>query len=586
MRIGIHRALPEDALSLGAWESTADGTRVWRLALRSPGSEGIRVEFRHFDVGTGKVWLHDNGSAVAGPYTGQGTFGNGRFWSATLPGDSATLEYEPGAEASAASELPFEIRTLAHRVTSAPRAGFSSRSGREAGVPDPADYCHLDPNCYPEWKPAMSMVARLAFEEDGDEYSCSGALVATRDDSFKPYLLTAGHCIHSEDAARSLEAYWTYQTSACGAAPPASLASSAKSTAGAHLVDYGTISEGDYSLVLLKDVPSGVTFSGWDISDPPQGTPLVGIHHPVGSWKRISFGERVPDETVDVEGAIAPGDYYLEVQWDKGRTEPGSSGSPLFSSPGVIVGSLTYGPAAPGLSACQIEPSVDGYGRFSNAYTHLKDYLENLPAAAVAPDRQAVSFAFAAGARPAAQTVRLTTADSASVIYKLRADAPWIQLSPVSGGTSAKAPAQVAISVDAAQVVQPGEYASTVTVLAGAADPVYINVTVKVTAGRSDIAATVSPNPVPRVNGQWQFAIQLAERAGVATQLTGLKINAVDYSPLIPAWFGTNSIGANGTLSAPLTATGPFPPGPQYLEFSGTDDSGATWYRTATVKFQ
>ena len=40
-----------------------------------------------------------------------------------------------------------------------------------------------------------------------------GVGIATRDNSFKPYLLTAGHCIHNEDAARTLEAYWTYQTS-------------------------------------------------------------------------------------------------------------------------------------------------------------------------------------------------------------------------------------------------------------------------------------------------------------------------------------------------------------------------------------
>ena len=60
-------------------------------------------------------------------------------------------------------------------------------------------------------------------------------------------------------------------------------------------------------------------------------------------------------------------DYY-QVAWEKGRTEPGSSGSPLFSGPGVIVGTLTYGPESTVLTACQINPAVDGYGRFSVAY--------------------------------------------------------------------------------------------------------------------------------------------------------------------------------------------------------------------------
>ncbi len=69
MKAGIHRALPVDAMSLGAWETTVEGKRVWRLALRSPESAGMRVEFRNFDAGTGKVWLHDGGSQSAGPYT-------------------------------------------------------------------------------------------------------------------------------------------------------------------------------------------------------------------------------------------------------------------------------------------------------------------------------------------------------------------------------------------------------------------------------------------------------------------------------------------------------------------------------------
>ena len=206
LRIGIHRELPPAALSTGGWETTTDGTRVWRMAIRSPGAQGVRVEFRHFDVGGGQVWLHD-GSQFVGPDTGRGIFGNGRFWSGTIFAESAILEYEPAPQATAELAPPFEIPTIAHRAVRDPRA-----AAQVASNPDPADYCHLDPNCYPDWKPAMSMVARLDFEEGADEYLCSGSAISTRDDSFKPYLLTAGHCIHSEDAARTIEAYWTYQT--------------------------------------------------------------------------------------------------------------------------------------------------------------------------------------------------------------------------------------------------------------------------------------------------------------------------------------------------------------------------------------
>jgi hypothetical protein len=48
-------------------------------------------------------------------------------------------------------------------------------------------------------------------------------------------------------------------------------------------------------------VPSGVVYAGWDPSEPPFGAPLTGIHHPMGSYKRISFGHRVGDAFVVID---------------------------------------------------------------------------------------------------------------------------------------------------------------------------------------------------------------------------------------------------------------------------------------------
>ena len=47
LRTGVHRQVPAGFLSTGGWE-TSGGARVWRMALRSPGSTGIRVEFVNF----------------------------------------------------------------------------------------------------------------------------------------------------------------------------------------------------------------------------------------------------------------------------------------------------------------------------------------------------------------------------------------------------------------------------------------------------------------------------------------------------------------------------------------------------------
>ena len=578
LRVGVHRALPARAASTGAWETAEDGTRLWRMALRSQGSDGLRLEFRNFDAGAGKVWLYD-GESVAGPYTSRGIFDNGRFWSGIVFSETVTLEYEPAADAPAAGAPPFEIAGISHLAWPVPPAGVAPMTGGA----DPADYCHLDPNCYPDWKGAMNMVASLVYEDSGAGYYCSGSLVGTRDNSFKPYLLTAGHCIHSEAAARSLQAFWKYQTASCGGVPPLSRQANGPATLGSHLLASGSVEEGDYSLVLLKDTPGDVAFSGWDPGEPPAGSSLVGIHHPKGSWKRISFGERGGDANAVVAGFLAPASLYYQVTWDKGRIEPGSSGSPLFSSPGVIVGTLTYGPESPYATACQITPGTAGYGRFSTAYPYLADYLENLPAAEVLPDQESLNFAILNHAAPAARVVQLATQTAGQMTFKLRADAPWIALSAVTGTVTAGQPAQVTISVDPAGIPAPGQYSGTVTILAGAAPPRFIDVTATVTVEQSNVTASASPNPVQPGDGGWSFRLRLAETGGAATRVTGLKINGADYSAYLAQWFGTDRLAANGAIEAPLNASG-FAPGDQYFEFRGVDEAGGQeWYRVVAV---
>jgi len=579
LKTGIRRALAPHAMASGAWETTSEGARVWRMAIQSPASRGMRVEFDDFAAGEGNVWVHD-GTHIAGPYTGRGLFDDGHFWSAAVFSGSIIVEYEPAPGAPLELEPPFTIRAISHQVRTALDA-------TAAATKDPADYCERDANCYPDWHSSVSSVAQISFVDKGDDIVCSGSLLSTRDNSFKPYFLTAGHCINNEAAARTVEAYWTYQTPACGGAAPTSNATSAKSTVGAHLVSSAAIADGDYSLILLTDVPAGATFAGWDIADPPLLADLTGIHHPSGSWKRISFGERVDDAANDVEGTMTPANLFLQVQWNEGRVEHGSSGSPLFTAPGVVVGSLSYGPVTSDGSYCTIAPSVAGYARFSNIYAQVHDYLENLPADLVTPAKAALSFTVTNHAAPAAQTVQLVTQSTGQVVYKLRADAPWIKLSSTTGSLSAKTPASVTVSVDTAQLAQPGQYASTVTILSGAAPPQFLRVTAAVRVDQSNVVPSIAPNPVAQGGGQWSFQIRLLETAGASTRVTAMKFNGADYSANIVGWFGTNRIPASGAIVAPLHGSGVFPHGDQYFEFWGVDDaSGQPWYRVAAVTFQ
>jgi len=238
-------------------------------------------------------------------------------------------------------------------------------------------------------------------------------------------------------------------------------------------------------------------------------------------------------------------------------------------------------------TVCTINPSVSGYSRFSNTYSYVKDYLENFPADLVTPAQAALSFSIANHAAPAAQTVQLVTQSTGQVAYKLRADASWIKLSGITGTLSAKSPATVSISLDAAQLAQPGQYSSTVAIFSGAAPPQFLRVTAAVRVDQSNVTAAITPNPVVQGGALWSFQIRLAETAGTATRVSAMKFNGADYSASIAAWFGTDRIAANGAIVAPLSGSGRFPSGDQYFEFWGVDEAtGLSWYRVATVKFQ
>ena len=89
--IGVHRRLPPGAVTQsfsggavkttaeGAWQSTAAG-RLWRLRITSPSARAMRVHFRDFAIGAGKLWLYSADGQVVGPYSGSGLYGDGDFW--------------------------------------------------------------------------------------------------------------------------------------------------------------------------------------------------------------------------------------------------------------------------------------------------------------------------------------------------------------------------------------------------------------------------------------------------------------------------------------------------------------------------
>jgi hypothetical protein len=104
-------------------------------------------------------------------------------------------------------------------------------------------------------------------------------------------------------------------------------------------------------------------------------TPCATIHHPNTDEKRITYSI-TSTATTSYGGTTSPGDgTHIWVKWAAdppgtftvaGATEPGSSGSPLYSAAGRYIGQLHGGPSACGATGNNLS---DYYGRFSVSWT-------------------------------------------------------------------------------------------------------------------------------------------------------------------------------------------------------------------------
>ena len=99
------------------------------------------------------------------------------------------------------------------------------------------------------------------------------------DTSTNHHLLTANHCIDSQEEAQSVVVYWNYNT---GDTPPGGT----PTTIGANRLVTGVFA--DFTLLRLTgSLPGGLFFSGWDANPVSSGTSVTGMHHPPGFSQTI-----------------------------------------------------------------------------------------------------------------------------------------------------------------------------------------------------------------------------------------------------------------------------------------------------------
>ena len=351
LRIGLQRGAGAD-LRHARWVEL-EGGRLWILDVVSPGAIGVRLHFAgaELPVGAGLVvYSPINDSQAHGPYEGAGPLGTGDFWTPTLAGPRARIEYFLPHDIEAPFGEPFMIDALMHLYRD-PLAAAPEREGS----------CHNDVMCEAGWIDTAKAVAGIATTGSFSLF-CTGQMLNSQNADFTPYFLTARHCVATSAEANGAEIYWLFQKSSCGAAAPSIF--SVPRSATCTMLTSGSSS--DFALLMVEGtVPrTQIAWAGWNAGSVTNGTAAACIHHPDGAFKRISFGSKA------TAAASCGGSNHVRVSWSSGATEPGSSGGGAFrTDTQQLFGQLHCGP-----SSCA-SITHDDYGAFSNSYLSLSGYL-------------------------------------------------------------------------------------------------------------------------------------------------------------------------------------------------------------------
>lgn len=322
-----------------------DGTRVWRLGIRSKGALSLNILFTEYEVPEGaQVFLYNpEQTQVLGAFTSRNNSELGILPVAPLDGEELIVEYLEPANASfpgrlAVGEVNHGYRNLKMYEPEGDRSDFYCM---------PPVVCSLDDE-------GQDIMARstVLITINGNT-ACSGVLLNNTTNDGTPYLLTASHCLNNrfnitnpdyEKIAETIICFFNYESPTCEAVRRGTEEMSVASTR------LRAVNEKiDMTLVELLETPPVYYqpyYAGWNISE--QGgdnAPFKGIHHPRASVKRVNTAEEksgLRTLELPVSGYLRNAHWHIK-KWDIGSTEVGSSGSPLFDSDHRVIGSLSGG---------------------------------------------------------------------------------------------------------------------------------------------------------------------------------------------------------------------------------------------------
>lgn len=352
-----------DLSNSGTWFVLPDGSRVWRLALKSDNAVSLNMFYKEFYIPKGALFYlyNSNKSELLGAFSELNNSADHYFSTAPTLGETTVLEYYEPVYSKGKGKI--SISQVVHAYKDI------------YGLLSPDELtCNININCPvgAPWVEQKRSVTRITFTQGGSGYLCTGSLINNTLQDRSLLYLTANHC--EPDNHASMVFYFNYENPTCYG----SAGNLSQTLSGATLkaTNYAT----DFRLVQINGtLPASYNgyFNGWDRTG-AQPTSEVAIHHPGGANKKISFDNNPATTSSGFGGRLVNG--FWQVIWDLGMTEGGSSGCPLYDQNKRVVGQNLGGVA----SQCENPQSVyKVFGKFSESWgyggsssTQLKDWLD------------------------------------------------------------------------------------------------------------------------------------------------------------------------------------------------------------------
>lgn len=340
---------------------TATGTVYYRT-VTSANALGLVLLFNKLYLPEGAM-LHvyrPDRKQVLGAYTHTNTpAGAVPFNAGMIAGPSCVIEYyEPAAQTGKGI---LEITETGHAYRWLKT--IEDVTGVEA-----SGACEVNVACSEanNWQEQKRATARILVVAGNGQGFCTGTLVNNVRQDCTPYFLSAQHCSEGTTSAQYAQwvFYFNYEAATCNGTTGPQNKTITGCTKVADSNDNGGDTGSDFLLLLLNATPPStysVHYAGWSNLNTasPSG---VCIHHPDGDIKKISTYTQTITST---EWGNTVQNTHWNVKWaatanGHGVTEPGSSGSGLFSNQGLLIGTLTGGN-----SYCSSPNVPDQFGKFS-----------------------------------------------------------------------------------------------------------------------------------------------------------------------------------------------------------------------------